>query len=587
MTEADNQQGQLESPEEIELRQLVAAREVCINIKRVLNGFRTYETGHEILEGFHTAVIEQFRAYFALAEDLRMDISALAIRRDGQVLLESETKEDAVAHPLFLDGVQRIYVENEVKDEEIRMLVDLWWDAVEAPAISDESFVTKFWESEFEHIRVATVETFSEGEEAEEGDRTENQLNAMMSKLSSEKLAGGSNTDAAEVQLLTVTKDDLAVLDVAGVRQLTAEDLARQDSAERARLATLNEEEAYGLNMEMGKASEKVFERAFYDLLRIFSASDEEEGKDLEKIMRATFMALASAELYADLVAMLGRAVAFTREVPTEVQSRAMVLQRALHALEDPPLVKHLVSALDHETHGATAATAMRYLRPGAAGMVLSALPEAKTELGRLAAVQVLKSKNPTPDLFGDRVGELDGDSALSLVHLQEGLSADASKALVESLLRHGDGRVRAAGLKLIKTEEAEAYAQFIQDLMLDTQGDVRRLALNLIGRAKIQSAVPRLATVISSSKPDEQERRTLMTALGMLGGDAAVKVLQKELEKEKDVDLKCACILALAAAGGASVAEEIKSMGGGLLTNKKIKETCKEALRRIEKQPA
>src|SRR5262249_17761431 len=144
------------------------------------------------------------------------------------------------------------------------------------------TFSTRFWEADFQSLRVVSLESFTEkGIETEV--KRSNTLQAVVDELSGiapraamAPVAGSAGIGHGK-RVLRVTKEDLTLLRAAGLAGPNEKALERQDAAERSPVLGLNPEAAVAAATELRSMHGKVVERALNGLFSTAMRATAEE----------------------------------------------------------------------------------------------------------------------------------------------------------------------------------------------------------------------------------------------------------------------------------------------------------------------
>ncbi len=139
------------------------------------------------------------------------------------------------------------------------------------------------------------------------------------------------------------------------------------------------------------------------------------------------------------------------------------------------------------------------------------------------------------------------GAAAVLIAGTLAGVAAPAAAASrYESILRDPAGREKLVALaRMEETKTIDAAA--LQKLVADKEPAIRARCAELLGRNGNQALVPYLATLCDD--PDELVARTAVYSLGLVGGEQALKILERCLG-EKPASIKPYALEALGKTG-------------------------------------
>ena len=83
-----------------------AATEISTQIRRVLDGIRTYPPGHVTLKGYRSGLLEKLTAQLQEEEEYSLRVTPMGFSTETRIVNKAEKLTDSITHPLYLDGVQ-------------------------------------------------------------------------------------------------------------------------------------------------------------------------------------------------------------------------------------------------------------------------------------------------------------------------------------------------------------------------------------------------------------------------------------------------------------------------------------------------
>lgn len=575
------------APSSAQRKKLHSAADVCAHLKKTLDAMLLYERGHASLQGFFTTLLSRIAAHTAEFEDLPLQVSAFSLSVDGKAVFTAEKRDDAISHPLFLDGARRLHFGPGLELEELIKLMTIWRSAFTGEASPTHSLTTRFWEADFHHLRLVSVETFAEGSGEEESEQDslrkhEDSVQALMAEIGGDRLAGGSSGQAARPKLLRVTREDLELLQMDAVAELTAGDLSFQDSARQAPASGLDEQERFELFADVLTAAGNSVERSLLSLSSVALLATPDELVSLGSVVAQIFAVLVRSGHMTELCAALGKMVAQARSEPEQMQARSDVLERFTDALETPGVLFPLVAALDDPTRARDAATALAFVPSRHVGVLLHSLQGPRTGEGRRWLSTVIGRLQPAGEEIAGLIGKSTLDVDKELLFIALALPPVEGWKVRIAALGHENADLRRAVVYGMKKEDAHAKRSSLRELIADPDAAIRKAMLTVFLGARDVTAVPFLIALLPRPL-DAQERKLVLTALGTLGGDLARRSLRHEFLEQKDPDIKAACALAMGQAGDGDARPLLEAIANKMFSRGPLKDACVEALRRLD----
>ncbi len=582
MVEVDREAGV--SPKE----RLARAADVGKHLRRVLRGYRAYAPDHEVLVRHRGELYDRLLALLEVEDPAVFDITARTLVFDETVVVEAEEREEGITLPLFLDGVQRLTFLGGIERAEVDALLDLWWLAIAGKDAQEQSFITRFWEAELQHVSLVAVETFVQGDEREEADvdagvRQQEHVQAVMQQLSGERLAGGARGPAAQLKVLRVTREDLAVLALDEVAGLDGDRLEHFDQAKVTSVPGLDPASRADLLAEARVPMRDGVERLLMALIDALDPEDTEGAAQVRAMATRVFGSLARAGALGALARAVRHAMTFARGDPSAIDRRCRALVPVLEGLADAQVVESVVTALDDPEAWEDAASVLAFLPVQSAGALLAHLASVRTAGGRAALCSVVERMKPSGETLAKAVGVAEAGEALDLLRVARAIGADRLEAVLVPARAHADARVRRAAVEIL-TKDAEARLSELCPLLEDPDEAIRRQVLDALMRVSAPGLVRPLRSLLERADLSAGERRRIVIALGRIGGREASLALQHELKAAESVEARLAAIRALGQTGDRSAILALKAAGSGWLTSKEIKEAAREAIERLSK---
>jgi HEAT repeat protein len=563
---------------------ITGGHDVGIQFKKVLVALRLYAEGHskrkDAVEGLHRAM----KKYLDEFGDLTLHVRPTSLLLDDKPILSDPDPKDSVTRALFSEGLQRASFKSSLEPAELEFFVLTWSQALDGKLPEGHSFVTRVWEEDLQTIRIDAMESFAEGvEDAEEQKKEEKRQRdvvAMVEEISASSLAGNREDMSRSV---SVSMTDVAALQMDTVVGITAETLETQDVAKRPPMTLLSAEDSTALASEMMNARRDVPARAFVALWGVLQVASEEERAEIVKLARATVTLLAINQRMEELDAAMASVKAQSDADPSLERN----YQAFLDAVCTPQVLAAVVSHLDGTAYVGPALNLLSSLPGTTVETLLDLLPTLKTQPGRGNLALVLSGKQPPVKALVARLQSWGPVLAPHVFALSESLGAEDQNTFMMAAFQNRSSQIRVMAVNHIKKEGRQTYKNALLRLSEDREASVRQAVLNIYLRAKDPDAVPLLVTMLNRAGADEDERRSLIRALAMLGGPAAAAALRKHFEAEKDAEVKGSCALALGQVGDTLARPLLEAAGKKLFANKKLKEACAEAIKRLDAHTA
>lgn len=569
-----------------ERRRLAAAVTVCGRLKKMLAANRMYSSGHEMLEEFRAVLLAELGAFHSEFGDLVLDLSAHALSLDGKAVLKGEGRDGSISYPLFLDGLQRMTVAAGVTDAELSPFLALWSDALEGRSERGHTISTRLWEADFPHLRFIAAETFSEGdgtgdESKESRSREKDQLQALISEISGEKLAGGAQGTTARPKLMRVSREDLQLLKAGALADITAADLERQDVSRRPPMSGVAPAEAAAFVAELERDGSAA-DRTIQGIATMALGARADDRPRLLGVVSQVFVAHAGAGRLQELAELVERIEESVQTAHVAWEQRMVLLEELRAVLEGPEVLAPVIGAMDDPAAMDGASAVLRYVRPVSAGMLLERLALLQSAGGRRALASVVGLLRPSPSDLSLRLRTCGPELAREILLIADSYPADAQRQIKLAGLESTEPAVRWSVVSGLRKKDLEPMRDALFAMLDDAEPSIRSAMLKLLTASRDPQVVTAVSRMLEGTRPDAAERKTLLLALGSFGAVASAAV-RREIGAAKDPEVVAAAILVLVQTDGEGAREELTRMSGRFLERRAVKDACREALRRLD----
>ena len=539
-------------------------------LKAYLAAYRFYGAGHEILADMCNTLFRTLSDDLAEHEQLDLEVTALTLGFEGRALVEAASQKESLTYPLFLDGVQLIIFDEGVQPRELADLVRVWAAAIDAGDDALNSFVTDFWEAEFDYVRLVAIDNFYEGTDEQSIHAAQRQHSALVARMCGD----AALTFSADQRPLAtyILRGDNALLDEAGLRRMGSEELKRRDRRNAAAVYGLSDKDATATLAALATNDVEVLQHFFRCIGLAVQTQHQAHVAQIQQLVERVLMALAERGHFE----LLAACVSLT--MPAEGHDpRASVL---VH----PSFLGTVMKGLRNDNTQRQALQTLLHVPVEAVGLLLDGLIHLKPSEGRSSLALLVQAKHPPAELLAARIGLCDTDLALKFMAIADGYEEHDRRRIYKAALRHRDAEVRYGVLGAIDHARYDVMRPELHQLLDDADAHVRREALNMVMRFRDRGAVRMLATRMSREGIAVEEQRLMIAALGRLGGDSAGRALRNEFEVNRDGRMRAMVLLALTRAEGEDARPLLtKYATKRFLVNRQVKDAAIEGLKRLD----
>jgi hypothetical protein len=149
--------------DEASLREISeSARFLVVVLIQTLKAFRLYEPEHPILSRFLDRLSKVFDRYFKEYDVFSLQIKEHQLFHRKKVVYENKDIKESLAFLFFKDGIREIRFHRGIELSELIAFLNVVRKSDRISRLRDD-LVTLFWQSNFSHIDITSVEDFLEG----------------------------------------------------------------------------------------------------------------------------------------------------------------------------------------------------------------------------------------------------------------------------------------------------------------------------------------------------------------------------------------------------------------------------------------
>jgi len=531
--------------------------EFGLALRKALNAYRFYPPGHAKVIEFNEKVLGSLRVLGGVA--LNVTVAGLLVGE--QVVLEGESVTETPTRPLFLEGILRINVSQEVGLDELSELLRVWHAALIRQVPEGQTLTTMFWELGlrrigFDFSELAGMQDTTDAEIARE-ERRKTLIASLLqgfSAKSSAKRSPPSSASAMRTTLETTTGLDFAQskTDFILPSPLTAAELAQVGSDVRSEKAPL-----------AARVSMAAWE--------VFEASLDAERPLVAKWFERSVLQLIDAPVNV-LVEVVQRLGSSARQ--TGASER---LVGWLTVLIQPTWFTRWVALLDDAATSKSVEELFSQLPRSLVAELVPLLPKLKSPETRLRLVsQWSARKVPIRALGSAKVQVSDvewvkvmiehaTDGKSTLAELYQGAPSAMRVALLEQLPEALFTTMKAAVVTSIDSSDARE----------------RLAAAKLAGTLKLTEAEAPVARALMAMK-GKPEALAWMSMLAGFETVQALEALVAYFQVEKDLSLRVSVVRLIGQVGSPRMLGFLERASSGFLSHRRLKDACAEAIRSI-----
>lgn len=483
--------------------EVTLAADIMHAFVKTSKGLKMYQANNPLLGRFFQELTEKLATMLSLYSEYKLDVDRFELRYKGHLVYENADTNESLAFRLYSDGIRSIIFGEGSEEWELREFLGIV--NMNASFSVDDDIVTRLWDKGLPHCSYILEDDFQE---------TDMQIADQLSGASArwkippscliDPGSCATQLQAVPPQLYTLTEEDLTYL-----QTLLESDERLRSLDETARL----------LSAILAGVPEKEL---FATFLEIYL-----------KLTRNLFLA-GEGEYALKMFAFLCQRT--TAKEPAE-ERRRQVLQ-ALGRFWSEEVLKGLCKIID--SADAISVDELKTLSimigrtaPSALCELLGLVEKMKMRKVLLATTTEIARENP--HLFRAYLS----DSRWYLVRNMVFMLAQLKNAVlldqVVMLIGHRDQRVRKEVLKYLVAVPEPRAKPYILKFLRDESSAIRIMALQLMGKARLQFALKPIVAFVESGEFEQMdilERKAVYEAIGELGGESMMPLFKSMLTK-------------------------------------------------------
>ncbi len=144
--------------EEINTQNLALAADIAKTLTKTIRTFNVYPRDNPIYQRFANDLFDKFNRFFESVDELTFDVEQHSLLFKGTQVFHSEERTENIALLLFADGIRQISFYKGITSEEIIDFIDILRIAPKAEVNDEDDIVTLLWEKNIRNMGYASVE---------------------------------------------------------------------------------------------------------------------------------------------------------------------------------------------------------------------------------------------------------------------------------------------------------------------------------------------------------------------------------------------------------------------------------------------
>ena len=505
--------------------ELILARDLTSAFIKAIKAFRFYPTDNPTLKGFLDQVLNKFKFFLNKYQSFVMKVGEYNLSFKGKVLYENRDVKTSIAFLVYKDGLREIRFMKGLEEWEVQGIIDIFKQSESINQLEDD-IVTLMWERDFVHISFMATDEFLEETPVIIPDN----IDQFRKNLVFKPLAHQVEVDLAEEG--SGEGVDLDVL----LSKVIEEPLPFV--ADR-RVYFLTPDEVEGLRKDVEAEADPVFVFNIMDILfEILALEKEQEPyqdavNTLIKVLDA-FLTLGDFTKAADL---LKRVYIILKTYDLEDWQIEGIRKIIVEAGEEVR-IDRIGRVLEREEGRLEDVNAyLSLLQKNSIKPLIKLLGELKNSKTRRVFCDALPEigKNAI-EVFTPFMDDRRWYLVRNIIYILGRIGKEQSLPYIQKALNHEDLRVKREAIQALGLIGGQKAIGILVRALTDNDVRIRCMAaINLGKGGKKAGLVPLLEVVQSKDfyKKEPAEIKAFFNAIGMVGSNEAIPVLQQLLERK------------------------------------------------------
>ncbi len=564
-------------PEGVETdEELLIARDTIGAFIKAIKAFRFYPPDNPTLKGFRDQLLKKFQFFLNKYQSFVVQVGEYDLSFKGKVLYENRDVKTSLAFSLYKDGLREIRFMKGLEEWEIQGIIDILKHSETINQLEDD-VVTLMWEKDFLHIGYLATDEFLEETPVIIPDNVDQfRKNLVFKPLAHHvevELAEEGSEEGIDLDeiLSKVIEEPLPFVSDKSVYFLTPD-------------------EVEGLRKDVESEVDPVFVFNIMDILfEILALEKERESfQDAVNILIKVLDAFLTLGEFAKATDLLKRVYIILKTYDLQdwqIESIGKIILEA----GDEVRIERLGKVLEREEGRLEDVNAyLSLLQKNSIKPMIKVLGELKNSKARRVFCDALSEigKNAI-ELFTPFIDDRRWFLVRNIVYTLGRIGKEQSLPYIQKAFNHEDLRVRREAIQALGLIGGPKATGLLVKSLADSDVRIRCMAaINLGKGGKKTGLIPLLEVVQSKDfyKREPAEIKAFFNAIGMVGSNEAVPVLQQLLERKswfgrgKTDEIRIGAASALATIGtpdAKAVLEEGKNS-----KDETIRDACTQVLR-------
>jgi HEAT repeat protein len=556
--------------------ELLLARDLTSAFIKAIKAFRFYPPDNPTLKGFREQVLKKFQFFLNKYQSFVIQVGEYDLSFKGKILYENRDVKTSLAFSLYKDGLREIRFIKGLEEWEVQGIIDILKFSETINELEDD-IVTLMWEKDFLHVSYLATDEFLEETPVVIPDNVDQFRKNLVFKPLAHHVevelteeGSGEGVDLDEI-LSKVIEEPLPFVSDRGVYLLTSDDVE-------------------GLRKDVESEIDPIFVFNIMDILfEILALEKEREPyQDAVNILIKVLDAFLTLGEFTKATDLLKRVYIILKTYDLQ-DWQIEAIQRIVAEAGEELRIGRIGKVLEREESRLEDVNAyLSLLQKNSIKPLIKLLGELKNSKARRVFCDALSGigKNAI-ELFTPFIDDRRWYLVRNIIYILGRIGKEQSLPYIQKGFNHEDIRVRREAIQALGLIGGPKGIALLVKALTDNDVRIRCMAAIHLGKGGKKAGLIPLLEVVQSKdffKREPAEINAFFNAIGMVGSNEAVPVLQQLLERKswfgrgKTDEIRMGAASALATIGTPDAKAILEE--GRNSKDESIREACAQALR-------
>ena len=505
--------------------EIILARDLTSAFIKAIKAFRFYPTDNPTLKGFRDQLLKKFNFFLNKYQSFVIQVGEYDLSFKGKILYENKDLKTSLAFLLYKDGLREMRFMNGLEEWEIQGIIDILKQGDYINQLEDD-IVTMMWEKDFMHISYLATDEFLEETPIIIPDNINQFRKNLVLKPLGHHVEVGVFEEGAEEE---VNLDDI-------LSKVTEE--VPSFVSDRS-VYFLTPDEVEGLRRDVEAEVDPTFVFNILDILFEILALEKEEEPYQDAVntvikLLDAFLTIGEFTKASDLLKRINIILKTYDLQDWQIES----IRRIIVEAGEEVRIERIGKVLEREEVRLEDVNAyLLLLQENSIQPLIKLLGEIKNSKTRRVFCDALSEIGKDAiELFIPFIDDRRWYLVRNITYILGRIGNEQSLPYIQKAFHHEEIRVRREAIQSLGLVGGQKAVGLLVRALTDSDVRIRCMAAVNLGKiGKKPGLIPLLEVVQSKDFPKREpaEIKAFFNAIGMVGSDEAIPVLQELLERK------------------------------------------------------